>query len=71
MKAPPPRPTPIYPAYSGLKPYMDAIKDVIANSAVTYDPAKAEALFTAAGYAKNGDGVWAKDGQPLRPCDAD
>ena len=57
----------IYPAYSGLQPYMDAIKDIVANSAVTYDPAKAEEFFTAAGYAKNGDGVWAKDGQPLAP----
>ncbi len=57
----------IYPAYSGLKPYMDAIKDIIAKSAVTYDPAKAEELFTAAGYAKDGDGFWAKDGQRLSP----
>ena len=57
----------IYPAYSGLKPYMDAIKDIIANSAVTYDPAKADELFTAAGYAKDGDGFWAKDGQRLAP----
>ncbi len=57
----------IYPAYSGLQPYMDAIQDVIANSAVAFDAAKAEELFAAAGYAKDGEGFWAKDGQRLSP----
>ena len=57
----------VWPAYSGLQPYMDAIGDTIANSAVTYDPARAEELFAAAGYAKDGDGFWSKDGQRLAP----
>lgn len=57
----------VWPAYSGLQPYMDAISDVIASSAVTYDPAKAEEYFAAAGYAKDSDGFWAKDGQRLSP----
>ena len=57
----------IWPAYSGMQPYTDAIADVIANSAVAYDPAKAEAFFTAAGFAKDGEGFWAKDGERLAP----
>lgn len=57
----------VWPAYSGLQPYMDAIAETIANSAVVYDAAKAEELFTAAGYAKDSEGFWAKDGQRLEP----
>ena len=30
-----------------------------------YDPAAAEQLLTGAGWAKNGDGIWEKDGQTL------
>lgn len=55
----------IWPAYSGLQPYLDAIDDLISN--VTYDVAKAEELFTAAGYAKDSEGFWSKDGQRLTP----
>ena len=29
----------VWPAYSGLQPYMDAISEIIADGAVTYDPA--------------------------------
>jgi len=57
----------IFPAYSGLQPYVDAISDIIAESAVTYDPAKAEEFFTAAGFAKDSEGFWSKDGQRLAP----
>lgn len=57
----------VWPAYSGLDPYMDAISGIIAESAVTYDPAKAEEFFTAAGYAKDDEGFWAKDGERLAP----
>ncbi len=59
--------TTIWPAYSGLRPYMDAIGDIVADSAATYDPAKAEEYFTAAGYAKDDEGFWAKDGERLAP----
>jgi peptide/nickel transport system substrate-binding protein len=55
----------VYPAYSGLQPYMDAISDIVAESGVTYDPAMAEQLFTEAGYAKDADGFWSKDGTQL------
>ncbi len=57
----------IWPAYSGLSPYMDAISDIVANSAVTYDPTAAEQMFTDAGYEKDQDGYWSKDGQRLEP----
>jgi peptide/nickel transport system substrate-binding protein len=33
------------------------------NFQKTYDPAQAEKLLTDAGWAKNGEGLWAKDGQ--------
>lgn len=55
----------IWPQYSGLQPYFDAISDLISN--VAYDTAKAEELFTAAGYAKDSEGFWSKDGQRLTP----
>lgn len=55
----------IWPQYSGLQPYFDAIDDLISN--VTYDTAKADELFTAAGYAKDSEGFWSKDGQRLTP----
>ena len=57
----------VWPAYSGLQPYMDAISETIAASAVTYDAASAEEYFAEAGYAKDGDGFWAKDGERLSP----
>ena len=57
----------VWPEYSGLQPYKDAIADVIAASAVTYNPEAAEQYFTEAGYAKDADGFWAKDGERLAP----
>jgi len=57
----------IWPAYSGLQPYLDAASDTIANAAITYDPDKAEQFFTEAGFAKDADGYWAKDGERLAP----
>jgi len=35
--------------------------------AYEFDPAKVESLLTEAGYAKDADGVWAKDGKKLAP----
>lgn len=55
----------IWPAYSGLQPYFDAISDVIAN--VDYDPARAEELFAEAGFEKDGEGFWTRDGERLEP----
>jgi peptide/nickel transport system substrate-binding protein len=57
----------IWPAYSGLQPYVDSISGIIADSAVTYNPDLAESLFTEAGYEKDGDGFWSMDGEQLAP----
>jgi len=57
----------VWPAYSGLAPYVDSISEIIAESAVTYDAARAEEFFAAAGFAKDGNGFWSKDGQRLAP----
>lgn len=57
----------VWPAYSGLEPYIDAISGIIEESAVNYDPARAEELFTAAGYEKDSDGYWASNGERLSP----
>ncbi len=35
----------VWPAYSGLQPYMDAISEDIANGAVTYDPRAGRAVL--------------------------
>ena len=57
----------VWPEYSGLQPYKDAIADAIANSAVTFNPEAAEQYFTEAGYTKDAEGFWAKDGERLSP----
>lgn len=58
-----------WPAFEGFKPYNDAIADLLAKYPTDqYDPAKGEALLTAAGYAKDAEGFWANaDG--LITCD--
>jgi peptide/nickel transport system substrate-binding protein len=46
--------------------YIDAAKDLLEQYPTNqYDPAKTEEILTAKGYAKDGDGFWAKDGQRL------
>ncbi|MBX3001167.1 MAG: ABC transporter substrate-binding protein [Caldilineaceae bacterium] len=55
----------VWPAYSGLQPYVDAISDILDNAAVTYDPARAEEHFAAAGYERGADGIWANNGARL------
>lgn len=57
----------VWPFYDGLKPYFDAVQDLIKQYRMgEYDPAAAEKLFTAQGYKKNADGMWASaDGKVL------
>jgi peptide/nickel transport system substrate-binding protein len=57
----------VWPAYDGLKPYFDAVQDLVAEYRVgEYDPAAAEEIFTSLGYTKNADGMWASsDGTVL------
>ena len=48
----------MFPYYGGLKPYFDAIKDLIKKYEPTkYDPVKAEKIFTDLGFKKV-DGIW-------------
>ncbi|HEY7029779.1 MAG TPA: ABC transporter substrate-binding protein [Thermomicrobiales bacterium] len=55
-----------YPYYAPLKTYVDAAKDLLTQYPTNlYDPSKTEEILTRKGYAKGGDGFWAKDGQKL------
>lgn len=55
-----------FPGFGALKPYIDAIAPVAAKHGVgIYDRARGDALMGEAGYKKNANGIWEKDGQPL------
>ncbi|NPV09380.1 MAG: ABC transporter substrate-binding protein [Anaerolineae bacterium] len=58
----------IWPDYDGMKPYFDAIQDLLAQyPTTTYDPARAEELLQSIGYTKGSDGMWVSaEGEPLR-----
>jgi peptide/nickel transport system substrate-binding protein len=58
----------IWPFYDGLKPYFDAIQDLLEKYPTTaYDPAKAAELFQSIGYQKGPDGIWTSpEGQKLK-----
>ncbi len=54
------------PLYATHQAFRDAVADVIETyEPVKYDPEAAEALMLEAGYAKGGDGIWAKDGKKV------
>lgn len=55
-----------FPAYAPLLPYI-ALSEVAAerHGAAKFDPEGAVALMEGAGYQKDGDGFWARDGQRL------
>ncbi|WP_113701655.1 peptide ABC transporter substrate-binding protein [Nonomuraea lactucae] len=53
------------PAQSFLSPLLSSYA-TSAFSTYTRDLAKVEQLMTGAGWARNGEGVWAKDGRPAR-----
>lgn len=55
-----------YPYYAGLLTYIEGIQDLLEQYPTNaYDLAKTDELMTAAGFAKDGDGFWAKDGTRL------
>ncbi|MGH2534482.1 MAG: ABC transporter substrate-binding protein [Thermomicrobiales bacterium] len=55
-----------YPYYPPLMEYIEGVSDLLDEYPTNqYDPAKTEEILTAKGYAKDGDGFWAKDGQRL------
>ena len=48
------------PDYEPLRPYKDAIKDLLVKyDTLAYDPKKGDALLQGRGYKKGADGVWA------------
>lgn len=52
------------PAYPGMKVYFDSVKDLLEKNPIdVYDPNKTAQIMQSKGYAKNGDGFWAKDGK--------
>ena len=55
-----------FPAYAPLLPYI-ALSEVAAekHGAAKFDPEGAVALMEGAGYQKDGDGFWARDGKRL------
>ncbi|MDR3473451.1 MAG: ABC transporter substrate-binding protein [Devosia sp.] len=57
-----------FPLYPGLKKFADS--PAVKAEEAKYNPSefnldKSAALMTAAGYAKNGDGLWEKDGKTI------
>jgi len=52
-----------FPYYKPLVPFFDGAKDLLAKYPTNeFNLDKAAALMQGMGYAKNGDGLWAKDG---------
>lgn len=55
-----------YPAYPPLQPFIDAAKDLLTKYPTNeFNLDKSGQLLTTAGFAKGGDGKWAKNGQTL------
>jgi peptide/nickel transport system substrate-binding protein len=55
-----------YPYYPPLQTYIDAAKDLLTTYPTNkFDLDKSGQLLTGAGYAKGGDGFWAKNGKKL------
>ena len=58
------------PSYAPLQRYFDAVEEKLATTHNTteYSPEKGDARMTTAGYTKNADGYWEKDGDVV-VCD--
>lgn len=53
-----------FPAFKPLEPFIDAAEEIAeAKGAAKFDLKESAALMEAEGYAKDGDGFWAKDGE--------
>lgn len=53
-------------AFAPLPPTLPGFDPALAQHELGYDPAKAQALLSEAGFTKGSDGVWTKGGQPLK-----
>ncbi len=58
------------PSYAPLQRYFDAVEDKLTTTHNTteYNPERADALMMEAGYSKNSDGYWERDGNVV-VCD--
>ena len=55
-----------FPSFGSLQPYIDAAKPLAEKYGIgVFDPAKGDALMQEAGFARNGAGMWEKDGTVL------
>lgn len=53
-----------YPDFPVLRPYVRDVEEVAKAKGVgTFDPRRSAALMTELGYAKDSEGLWAKDGK--------
>jgi peptide/nickel transport system substrate-binding protein len=55
----------LFVQYGGMQPYIDAVVAAGMGASPDADVAGAQALIEGAGWAKNGDGIYEKDGQVL------
>jgi peptide/nickel transport system substrate-binding protein len=54
------------PSYPGLAPFVETVADLLEEyPTLEHNPEKGAALLEGKGWAKNADGLWAKDGQTL------
>ena len=53
-------------AFAPLPPTLPGFDPALKANELSYDAEKAKALLTEAGFAAGSDGVWKRDGQPLR-----
>jgi peptide/nickel transport system substrate-binding protein len=52
------------PAYPVMKPYFDAVQDILQKYPIdSFDPKKTAEIMQGKGYAKDSDGIWTKDGK--------
>jgi peptide/nickel transport system substrate-binding protein len=54
------------PSYPGLQPFIESVSDLLEEyPTLEFNPEKGAALLEGKGWAKNADGIWAKDGTTL------
>jgi peptide/nickel transport system substrate-binding protein len=55
-----------YPNYPGLRPFFDAVSDLLEQYPTTeFNLDKAAEIMTRKGYSKDGEGFWVKDGERI------
>ena len=58
------------PSYPGLQPFIEAVADLLEEyPTLEFNPEKGDGAADGKGWAKNGDGMWAKDGTDARRAD--